>query len=396
MSKPLKICLIMQGGRGWIGGSEYIKNIVLALGSLPSEIRSTFELTLLCDEKLEDEIASQIYLYLSKTYTQADLQPINLSNRILWKISRSLIKISDPRLESFFDKEQIDFVYPYFNRTTRKRSYRSAAWVYDFQHKYLPQFFTSEILEYRDKLFTDIAQYAPSIVLSSKTAETDLHKFFPETIDRTTVLSFKTFPRSEWYLGDPLQAQKKYYLPDKFFIISNQFWQHKNHLVVFEALKFLREKSIYPVVVCTGHIHDFRQPAYSDTILQTIHTWGLAQQVFLLGLIPKTDQVQLMRRALAVIQPSLFEGWSTLVEDARCLGKHLILSDLPVNQEQNPPYSVSFRRDSAEHLATFLAEYWENLTPGPILEDEGMARANSLREIRIFGEAFLKIAQTLG
>ncbi|MBD1916316.1 MULTISPECIES: glycosyltransferase [Cyanophyceae] len=396
MSKPLKICLIMQGGRDWIGGSEYIKNIILALGSLPAETRATFELNLLCNNKLEEETKHQIHPYLNKIYTQQDLQPITLLNRICWKLSRSLFKIDNLRLESFLNSKQIDFVYPYFSRTTRKRSYRSAAWIFDLQHKHLPHFFTSDIINSRDRKFANIAKYSSTIVLSSKTAESDLHKFFPETIDKTIILPFKTSLRSAFYAGDPLQTQRKYHLPDRFFIISNQFWQHKNHLVIFEALKLLREKSIYPIVVCTGHIYDYRQPAYSDTILQTIHKWGLAQQVFLLGLIPKIDQVQLMRRALAVIQPSLFEGWSTLVEDARCLGKHLILSDLPVNKEQNPPHSIFFKRDSAEHLTTFLAEHWEHLMPGPNPENEAMAKANSLKEIKIFGEAFLEISQTSG
>ncbi|PSN16515.1 glycosyltransferase [filamentous cyanobacterium CCT1] len=396
MSKPLKICLIMQGGRDWIGGSEYIKNIILAMGSLPAETQTTFELNLLCDDKLEEEIKGQIYPYLARIYTQKDLQPITLSNRIRWKLSRSLAKIDNPRLESFFDNNQIDFVYPYSSRTARKRSYRSAAWICDFQHKHLPHFFTSEMINHRNKIFADTAKYSPTVVLSSKTAESDAHRFFPETINKTITLPFKTSLRSEYYAHDPLQIQRKYCLPDRFFIVSNQFWQHKNHLIIFEALNLLKEKLICPVVVCTGHVYDNRQPAYSDTILQTIHKWGLAQQVLLLGLIPKNDQMQLMRRALAVVQPSLFEGWSTLIEDAKCLGKHLILSDLPVNKEQNPPHSVFFKRNSAEHLATFLANCWQHLMPGPSPEDEAMAKANNLKEIKIFGETFLEIAQTLG
>ena len=35
MNEPLHICLVMQGGHGWVGGSEYIKNIILALRTLP-------------------------------------------------------------------------------------------------------------------------------------------------------------------------------------------------------------------------------------------------------------------------------------------------------------------------------------------------------------------------
>ena len=396
MTMPLRICLLMQGGCDWIGGTEYIKNIILALASLPADVRSTFKLCLVGSKSLDEGFYNQIQPHLDRLYYQeVDLEPLTLQNKIRWKLIKSFFGQGNPRFQAFFQAENFDFVYPHFEENAEQRSYRSAAWIYDFQHKYLPQFFDQTDIQNRDHSFAAIANHAPTVVLSSKTAELDFHKFFPETAHKTKVLSFKTSPSPQWYEGDPQQVQKGYFLPDRFFLVSNQFWQHKNQLIVFKALKLLQEKSIYPIVVCTGHIYDYRQPAYSDTILQTIHRFGLAKQVYLLGLIPKLDQIQLMRRALAVIQPSLFEGWSTLVEDARCLGKRTILSDLPVNLEQNPPNSVFFERNSPEHLANFLADWWEDLSPGPDLEQEMIAKTNSFNEVQSFGYQFLEIAKGL-
>ncbi len=229
--------------------------------------------------------------------------------------------------------------------------------------------------------------------MSSKSAELDFQQFFPEVTHKSKVLSFKTSPPSAWYELYPQQIQHNYSLPERFFLLSNQFWQHKNYLVVFKALKLLQEKSIYPIVVCTGHIYDYRRPDYSDTILQTIHRLDIAPQIYLLGLIPRLDQVQLMRRSIAVIQPSLFEGWSTVIEDARCLGKSMIISDLPVNFEQNPPNSIFFDRNSPESLAPLLEDWWEHLSSGPDPEREAIAKANNLSEVQAFGYRFLEIAK---
>jgi len=394
MTKPLRICLLMVGGRDWIGGAEYIKNIILALSSLPSEVRSTFELCLICSKSLNEDIYSQIQPHLDSLYhEEVDLDPPTVLNRIHWKISQAIVKQGNPRFRAFFKREKIDFAYPYFDQGPIHKTFWSAAWIPDFQHKYLPQFFTEAEIQRRDKTFALTANHSPLVVLSSKTAELDFYKFFPQASRKTQVLSFKTPHQSQWYDGNPEKTQQEYSLPDRFFIVSNQFWQHKNHLLIFRALKILQDKSIYPIVVCTGHLHDVRQPSYSDTILQTIHKLGLANQVYLLGLIPKEDQVQLMRRSIAVLQPSLFEGWSTLVEDARCLGKQLILSDLPVNLEQNPPYSIFFDRNSPEHLADLLADGWSDLPPGPDLEKERIARANNLDEVQAFGYRFLEIVR---
>ncbi len=174
--------------------------------------------------------------------------------------------------------------------------------------------------------------------------------------------------------------------------MSNQFWQHKNHLVLFEALRLLRGGGVSPFVVCTGEIHDFRDPAYSSLILQSLHRFGIAGQVLLAGLVPRRTQIEMMRRSLAVVQPSLFEGWSTVVEDSRVLGKPCLLSDIPVHKEQNPPGAQFFDPHSAESLAGCLAQAWETLTPGPDAAREDAARARAEARITEVGREFLAIA----
>ncbi|MHC5610295.1 MAG: glycosyltransferase [Nostoc sp.] len=396
MNQLLRIGLIMQGGRGWIGGTEYIKNLILALSSLPDEERSTFEICLLYyGQSFESDIQNQLKPYLNGSYNlETELSSFTFINRLKWKVKRVFFKQSDPRLSHFLIKNKLNFIYPYLVPDAENASYQGCPWIYDFQHKYLPHLFTQPDIDERDRGFAKIANLSSRVVLSSKTAAADFKKFFPNSECQTKILQFRTFLPSSWYELNSVNLQSKYHLPDRFFIISNQFWQHKNHLIVLEALKILKASSIYPVVVFTGHIYDYRKPDYIDTILQTIHTCGLVNQVYLLGLIPRIDQIQLMRHSLAVIQPSLFEGWSTVVEDARCLGKKMILSDFPVHLEQDPPGSAFFDRHSPQQLADLIAEWWEKLKPGSNYEEEILAQARNREEVKAFGYRFLEIART--
>jgi glycosyltransferase involved in cell wall biosynthesis len=385
----------MQGGLGWIAGVEYIKNIAIALGSLPPEVRSTFELLLLCSKTTNEDIQKQVKPYLDELLYEEDcLQSTTLFNRIRWKGLQALTGRFNPRIDRFLRARKIDFVYPYLSRNAVNQPYKSAECIFDLQHKYLTHFFSADELIGRDGWFSKVAEQAGTIVVNSKSAESDLQKFFPTSVGKTKVLCFKTVPIAKWFDGNPQSTQTEYCLPDKFFLISNQFWQHKNHLLVFKALALLKQKEIYPVVVCTGHIYDNRKPDHSDIILQSIHKLGLSQQVYLLGLIPKFDQIQLMRRASAIVQPSLFEGWSTLVEDSRLLGKSIILSNLPVHIEQNPPNSVFFEYDSPEDLARLMSEWWQKSSPGPNLQQEAIAIETANREVREFGHRFLEIARS--
>jgi glycosyltransferase involved in cell wall biosynthesis len=384
MNKKLQIALVMQGGEYWLGGTEYIKNIVLALASLPVELRSTFEVSLISPKEFNHSLYNGIDFHLAQINY---LEPRTLPKRIYWKAKKVFLRQDDPQLEAFLKQKAFDFVYPCLTHCCP-----SAAWIYDFQHKYLPQFFTQREIKQRDRAFARIARQASSVVLSSKTAAVDFQQFFPAFAYKSTVLSFKTCPPASWYEAEPKEVQQQYSLLDRFFIVSNQFWKHKNHLVLFEALKLLREQAIYPIVVCTGRIENNHQPEFVKTIMQAIETAGITQQVHLLGMIPRLDQIQLMRRSLAVIQPSLFEGWSTVVEDARVLGKPTILSDISVHLEQNPPNSLFFKQHSPQHLAELLANWWTQLSPGPDVEQEAIARAKNIQEVQAFGQRFLDIA----
>ena len=403
MTKPLRIGLLMQGGQGWIGGSEYIKNIILALGSLPEGDRESFEVYLFASDTLNQSFVEEVTPHLKKIfysgisldpYTSEEslIAPAKLSARILSKLQKQVFNSKNLNLDRVLRQHGIDFVYPYF--VAAQTSYKRAAWIYDFQHKHLTDLFTKEEIVKRDDSFSRMAHHSSTVVLSSKTAQSDFQTFFPVAAHRSKVLSFKTSPQAIWYDLNPVEVQRKYCLPDRFFIVSNQFWQHKNHVVIFQALKQLQERSLYPIVVCTGHIHDYRKPDYADTILQMIHSAGIAHQVYLLGLIPKLDQIQLLRRAIAVIQPSLFEGWNTTVEDARLLGKPIVLSNILVHLEQNPPQSYFFDSTSSEHLADVLAETWASLPLCPNLAQETLAKTQGITEIQTFAKTFLDIGRT--
>ncbi len=398
MKEILHIGLIMRYGKEWIGGTEYIKNIILALASLPEETRSTFRLSLICGQSVDRVYYSQVIPYLDHVYPldlESMLEPGDQDRALLGQFREKAATFlgygKDHPFDGFLKKAGIDFIYPYSENI--KLSCRYASWIYDFQHRYLSHLFSKYEIDKRDGVFLRIALEDGTVVFSSQHAASDFQKFYPEAKSKPRVLPFRVYPESSWYEGDPVKVQKEYTLPDRFFIVSNQFWTHKNHLVVFEALKLLQEQGVYPVVVCTGSLYDYRQPDYSNTILQAIHRLGVARQVLLLGLIPRTDQVQLLRRSLAVIQPSLFEGWNTVVEEARCLAKPIILSDIAVHREQTPPESIFFPPASAETLKGILGEWWQRLTPGPERVQESAVRARALEEVSRFGYHFLEIAR---
>jgi glycosyltransferase involved in cell wall biosynthesis len=139
----------------------------------------------------------------------------------------------------------------------------------------------------------------------------------------------------EWLNDPPSKTKSRYRLPERYFLVSNQFWAHKSHGTAFEALANLDSEHADVSIVCTGSTTDYRQPNYFLGLQRRIADLGLRQRILILGRIPKHDQIQIMRGAVAVVQPTLFEGGpgGGASYDAVSTGTPLILSDIPINRE---------------------------------------------------------------
>jgi glycosyltransferase involved in cell wall biosynthesis len=388
MEKPIRIGIILQSNKNWMGGIIYTKNLVNIISKQPLEGR-TIEIYLIAASDSNQEVHKDLKFQAEDIIFTNSLQT-SLLNRALWKFGKLFPLFRDRRLVKIINNENLDFLYPITGNNEISWNFECdwAAWIPDFQHKYMPDFFSSKEINSRNHIFTRISNEARKIAFSSQVALNDFKKFYPNSKARTYILRFSSIPDPTWFKEDPIQTQKRYSLPDNFFLVSNQFWKHKNHKIIVDALCLLREKELYPQIVCTGALLDSRFPGYVAELMTYIHECNLESQFTCLGLIPRNDQIQLTRRALCVIQPSLFEGWSTVVEDARLLGKTIILSDIPVHKEQDPPYGIFFQHASHKDLAEKISVSLTTLSPGPDIFLEEQSKEDNLSQSMLYAKSF--------
>lgn len=236
-------------------------------------------------------------------------------------------------------------------------------YIYDFQHKYLPGFFTPRECLQRDIHFACMLRDAKAVIVNSQAVKNDINKFFPYHDCNVFDLPFSAAPVTKWLEDDDPDQLSHYNLPSRYLLISNQFWIHKSHSTAFKALALLKgdPKHSDLHIVCTGKMDDYRFPDYIQDLQLEIRELGLEQSVHLLGHIPKIDQIAIMKESLAVLQPSLFEGGpgGGSVYDAISLGVPAIISDILVNREiekeQNVFYFVAgSETDLANKVGKFL------------------------------------------
>jgi glycosyltransferase involved in cell wall biosynthesis len=185
-----------------------------------------------------------------------------------------------------------------------------------------------------------------------------------------------------------LQAQ--YQLPSRYVHLPNQFWAHKNHGVVVDALAALKLQGTEITVACTGQTVDVRRPDHFGKLMERARDAGVSQNFRVLGLVPYSDMQALMLRACCVLNPSRFEGWSTTVEEAKVLGKRILLSDIPVHREQAPADGQYFSPDDALTLASLMKDAVA-ADASPIDAEEVDRRHKNA--LRVFGHTYVEIAR---
>lgn len=266
-------------------------------------------------------------------------------------------------------------------------------WIPDFQHLHLPDCFTAHDCRHRDEVYLAMAERCKRIMLSSHDVLADYRRFAPRFSHKASVHPFPSLFAFERPTGDPALATAAYQLPPRFALVVNQFWAHKNHLVVVRALSLLRQRGKRPCVVFAGLPADFRDPtnATLSIVLQEIARHRLQDQLVLLGRVSFPELVSLLRSCALLIQPSRFEGWNTSVEDAKALGRPIACSDIGVHKEQAPSALGFFDVDDPAQLAELLDRHWEELQPGPNIAKEQEALDRGCAFAREHGTRLLEM-----
>jgi glycosyltransferase involved in cell wall biosynthesis len=265
-------------------------------------------------------------------------------------------------------------------------------WIYmihEVQHRRYPEFFSALGRFEREWMFRTALDHADAVIVSCRSSRQILLQAYGGCAERVRVLPDVSSPRVPLdKLPTREELRRRFGVPQKYFHLPNQFWKHKNHSLVVEALADARRREPDMVVVAAGAKEDPRHPRHYDELMSRVHKLGLRDHFRHVGLIAHHDVIALMRYSVAVINPSLFEGRSLTVGEAKSLGKRILLSDIEAHREQDPPLARFFAPDDPDALAMLLIETWRSFDPAA--EESAMAEAarNLPERMRAFGHAY--------
>jgi glycosyltransferase involved in cell wall biosynthesis/ubiquinone/menaquinone biosynthesis C-methylase UbiE len=333
-------------GASWLGSVNYYRNLLNAILTLPDR---QIEPVLLLGERADTTILGGLPpVEVIQSHWLDSLSP-QWAIRKVWQQAFA----ADPFLERFLRSRRID-VLSHSDFLGTHASVPAICWIGDFQHRQFPQYFKKPWRVYRDRDFRMQCRHATRIIISSGDAQRALAAFEPCCVEKSRVLRFVAQPYLAGEATDLPTIQQRYGFTAPYFHVPNQFWAHKNHQLILDALAVLKEAQEPILVISTGATEDLRRPRYFGELMAQAEVLGVLSSFRTLGVIPYQDLVGLMVNAVALINPSRAEGWSTSVEEAKSLGKRIVLSDIPVHREQAPLDGVYVDPDDPVGLANAM------------------------------------------
>ena len=347
----IRLAFLIHSNKTWIGGINVILNLINLISNTEN-LKKRIKIILITDSR--KKISKFKINEKVEIIENSEFFDQNIFFKILDKLSLILLG-KTIFLEKLLIKYKLNYI-SHTNIATGNKSFtKSIVWIPDFQFLYFPQFFSFTYRIIKKINILIYKNHAYKILLSSKTSAKDLNKICKIKKQNLVINSFIFDVPSLKKIKKKEYLKKKYNLNDKFFYVPNQYWIHKNHKIVIKALNHIKKNSKKQIIVySSGDRKDYRYKDNFKNLMNLVKKNKLNDNYIYLGLIPFIDVMSLIYYSTAVINPSLFEGWSSSVEQAKAYNKKIILSDISVHREQKPKNSFFFKPKDFLYLSNIL------------------------------------------
>lgn len=251
--------------------------------------------------------------------------------------------------------------------------------IHDVMYRYYPdcgEYPWNERLV-RELIYRRLGRHATRIVVDSAHSKADLVGLFG--MDAARIRPVPMGPPPHAYEPDRVtnaavsELKARRALPERFLFYPAQFWDHKNHRRLFEAVARLRRDGLVVPVVLTGGLL-----ATGEAILAHVPAMGLADQIVYLGYVSEREIVALYKLAVALVFPSFADYTNIPVLEAMALGTPVLCSNVFGMPEQLGGAGVLFDPFDVEAMAAAIRRVWESESLREDLVARGRARVADL------------------
>lgn len=225
--------------------------------------------------------------------------------------------------------------------------------IHDLMHRYEPNIKeVSEEYEGRESMYKHICRNAMSILVDSELGKKHvIESYSKERKDLAEyVYTLPFIPPQYIYEA----KEEEFNLPfEKFVFYPAQFWTHKNHIRLIEAIYQLKERGIVVNIVLVGS-----EQNNMVNVIDLIERYDLKNQVSIMGYVSNEKMVYLYRKARAMVMPTLMGPTNIPPLEAFYLGCPVATSNVYAISEQLSGAALLFDPYSVDDIANAIELLW--------------------------------------
>jgi glycosyltransferase involved in cell wall biosynthesis len=243
--------------------------------------------------------------------------PIRASNRAVRVLWEQLILPFQVRMRKVDVLLSAGMTAPFFCSAT------SVLVIHDLQHINQPWNFSIFYLPFLKVIIYLSARSSDAIIAISKKVKSDVEKHYNIASERVSVVyngidRDRFFPRNR----DEVRAfKKKYGLPERFILYPAASLPHKNHIRLLESFRTVKEEQGGLKLLLIG-ARDYGNREIEEKIKEL----GLSDDVIFRGWLSYEDIPAIYCASLALVFPSLHEGFGLPVIEAMASGVPVVCS----------------------------------------------------------------------
>jgi len=257
--------------------------------------------------------------------------------------------------------------------------------IHDLQHRLQPEF--PEVSadgewERRERLFRNATRYATLLLADSEVGKEDILNFYGAygvTPDQVKVLPFlpACYLRPEISEEERQHVRKTHQLPERYLFYPAQFWPHKNHKRIVQALALLKERGIKAdIVLCGSYGGKIRSRTFKE-VMTVASRAGIEKNIHYRGYVSDDDMSGLYAGAAGLVMPTFFGPTNIPVLEAWALGCPVLTSDIRGIREQVEDAGILADPLSVESIADGIYRLWTDEHLAKDLARRGRARMAS-------------------
>ena len=240
---------------------------------------------------------------------------------------------------------------------------------------------------------------ADAVIAISEQTKNDLIELYGVSPQKITVCYQSCNPIFEKTISEieKNNVKKKYQLPDQFFLFVSSITARKNLIAICRAMIVLKDTLTIPLVIIgDGKIE-------KNEVNQLMIENGMGQRLLFLNELSEAkensfttaaDFPAIYQQALALVYPSVFEGFGLPILEALWSGLPVICSNVSSMPEVAEDAALYFAPDDTNQLAQHLQAIASDQQLVEILKDKGRAQAKKF-STENYANQIIKIYKSL-